>query len=123
MGVAAALPAIVEVPVFGASRSLVPRLGLRMLYVWGALVAALLTLLVAMAPEAWMVTALRTLDGTSYAMRYMAMVVIVAALLPRYLHAVGQSEPGSSMPVPRRSWRMHWVASCTSTPARPCSSR
>jgi PPP family 3-phenylpropionic acid transporter len=91
VGVAAALPAIVEIPVFGSSRRLLARLGLRMMYVWGALIAAALMLLVAVALEAWMVTALRTLDGASYALRYMAMVVIVGALLPRHLHALGQS--------------------------------
>jgi PPP family 3-phenylpropionic acid transporter len=61
------------------------------MYVGGALIAALLAGLVALVPEAWMVTALRTLDGTSYALRYMAMVVIVGALLPGHLHALGQS--------------------------------
>jgi MFS family permease len=91
VGLAAALPAIVEIPVFGGSRRLLGLLGLRMMYVWGALIAALLALLVALAPEAWMVTVLRTLDGTSYALRYMAMVVIVGALLPGHLHALGQS--------------------------------
>jgi PPP family 3-phenylpropionic acid transporter len=91
VGVAAALPAIVEIPVFGASRSLLALLGLRRMYVAGALIAALFAGLVALAPEAWMVTILRTVDGTSYALRYMAMVVIVGALLPGHLHALGQS--------------------------------
>ena len=91
VGIAAALPAILEIPVFGSSRRLLARLGLRMMYVWGALIAAVLALLVAMAPEAWMVTMLRALDGTSYALRYMAMVVIIGALLPSHLHALGQS--------------------------------
>ena len=91
VGLAAALPALVEIPVFGSSRRLLARLGLRMMYVWGALIAALLALLVALAPEPWMVTALRTLDGTSYALRYMAMVVVIGALLPVHLHAIGQS--------------------------------
>ena len=91
VGIAAALPAIVEIPVFGSSRRLLARLGLRMMYVWGALIAAALALLVALAPEAWMVTTLRALDGTSYALRYMAMVVIIGALLPGHLHALGQS--------------------------------
>jgi MFS transporter, PPP family, 3-phenylpropionic acid transporter len=46
---------------------------------------------VALAPEPWMVTALRTLEGSAYALRYMAMVMIVGVLLPRHLHALGQS--------------------------------
>ena len=91
VGLAAALPALVEIPVFGSSRRLLGRLGLRMMYVWGALIAALLALLVALAPEPWVVTTLRTIDGTSYALRYMAMVVIIGALLPGHLHAIGQS--------------------------------
>ncbi len=91
VGLAAALPAIVEIPVFGSSRRLLARLGLRLMYVWGALIAAVLALLVALAPEAWMVTTLRALDGTSYALRYMAMVVIIGALIPVHLHALGQS--------------------------------
>ena len=47
--------------------------------------------LVAVASEPWMVTALRTLEGTSYAMRYMAMVLIIGVLMPRHLYALGQS--------------------------------
>ena len=91
VGLAAALPALVEIPVFASSRRLVARRGLRWLFVVGALLAALLMALVAVAPEPWMVTALRTLDGASYAMRYMAMVMIIGVLLPRHLYAMGQS--------------------------------
>ncbi len=91
VGLAAALPAIVEIPVFASSGRLAARLGLRWLFVSGALVAAALMALVAIAPEAWMVTALRTLDGTSYALRYVAMVLIVGVLLPRHFYALGQS--------------------------------
>jgi MFS family permease len=91
VGLAAALPALVEIPVFASSRRLSTRLGLRRLFVSGALVAAVLMALVVVAPEAWMVTGLRTLEGASYALRYMAMVMIVGALLPPHLYAVGQS--------------------------------
>lgn len=91
IGLAAALPAIVEIPVFASSRRLVASWGLRWLFVMGAVVAAVLMALVAVAPEPWMVTALRTVDGTSYAMRYMAMVMIIGVLLPRHLYALGQS--------------------------------
>jgi MFS transporter, PPP family, 3-phenylpropionic acid transporter len=59
--------------------------------VGGAVLAAVLMLLVAVAPEAWMVTGLRTLDGVSYALRYMGMVLIIGVLLPRHLYAMGQS--------------------------------
>ncbi len=91
IGLAAALPALVEIPVFVSSRRLVAAWGLRSLFVMGAVIAAILMALVALAPEPWMVTALRTVDGTSYAMRYMAMVMIIGVLLPRHLYALGQS--------------------------------
>jgi MFS family permease len=91
IGLAAAFPAIVEIPVFASSRRLVAAWGLRWLFVMGAVIAAVLMALVAVAPEPWMVTVLRTVDGTSYAMRYMAMVMIIGVLLPRHLYAIGQS--------------------------------
>ncbi len=91
VGVAAALPALVETPVFFSSRQLAARFGLRLLFVGGAIVAAVLMGLVAVAPEPWMAAGLRTLEGTSYALRYMAMVLIIGALMPRQLYALGQS--------------------------------
>jgi PPP family 3-phenylpropionic acid transporter len=91
VGLAASLPALVEIPVFASSRRLTARLGLRAVFVSGAIVAAVLMALVAVAPEPWMITGLRTLEGASYALRYMAMVMIVGALLPRHLYAMGQS--------------------------------
>jgi hypothetical protein len=47
--------------------------------------------LVAVAPEPWMAAGLRTLEGTSYALRYMAMVLTIGVLMPRHLYALGQS--------------------------------
>jgi len=91
IGLAASLPALVEVPVFLSSRRLAGHFGLRRLFVGGAAVAAIIMGLIAVAPEPWMVAGLRTLDGVSYAMRYTAMVLIVGALLPRSLFAFGQS--------------------------------
>jgi MFS family permease len=91
VGLAAALPAVVEIPIFASSRRLAPRLGLRGLFVAGSGLAAVLMALVAIAPEPWMVTGLRTLDGVSYALRYMGMVLIIGVLLPRHLYAMGQS--------------------------------
>ena len=49
VGLAAALPAIVEIPVFASSKRLVARWGLRWLFVTGALVAAVLMALVVVA--------------------------------------------------------------------------
>jgi MFS family permease len=91
VGLAAALPAIVEIPVFASSRQLATRLGLRRLFVVGAFLAAALMALVVVATEPWMATGLRTLEGASFAMRYTAMVLIVGVLMPSRLHALGQS--------------------------------
>lgn len=91
VGLAASLPAIVEMPVFAGSRRLAAGLGLRGLFVGGAALAAILMALVAVAPEPWMVTGLRTLEGAAYALRYTGMVLIVGVLLPRHLYAMGQS--------------------------------
>jgi len=91
IGLAAALPAIVEIPVFASSRRLTGRWSLRSIFVIGALIATVLVGLIAVAPEPWMVTGLRTLEGASYALRYMAMVMIIGVLLPRHLYAMGQS--------------------------------
>lgn len=91
VGLAAALPAVVEVPVFASSRVLAGRLGLRLLFVVGAIIAAVIMALIAVAPEAWMVTGLRAMEGTSYALRYTAMVLIIGVLMPRHLYALGQS--------------------------------
>lgn len=91
VGLAAALPALIEIPVFGASRRYLARLGLRLVFVAGAMGAALLMALVAVAPEAWMVTVLRTIEGIPYALRYVAMVIIIGVIVPPHLHAVGQS--------------------------------
>ena len=91
VGVAAALPALVETPIFASSRGLATRLGLRALFVGGAIVAAVLMGLVAVAPEPWMAAGLRAIEGTSYAMRYMAMVLVIGVLMPRRLYALGQS--------------------------------
>jgi MFS transporter, PPP family, 3-phenylpropionic acid transporter len=91
VGIAAAIPALVEVPVFRGSRSLADRFGLRALFVAGAFIAAAILVLMAVSPEAWMVAGLRSVDGVAYALRYMAVVLIIGALLPGRLHAVGQS--------------------------------
>jgi PPP family 3-phenylpropionic acid transporter len=91
VGIAAALPAIVETPVFTSSRLLAGRLGLRRLYVGGASLTAFLTLLIALVPEPWMVAGLRAVDGIPFALRYTGMVLIIGALLPERLRAIGQS--------------------------------
>ena len=91
VGLAAALPALLEIPVFTRSRAISLRLGLRMVFVWGALIAGLLVLLIALASEAWMVMLLRSVDGIGYALRHVGMVLVIGLLLPRSMQAVGQS--------------------------------
>lgn len=91
VGFAAALPALLEIPVFMRSRSVSARLGLRMVFVWGALLAGVLVLLIALATEPWMVMLLRSIDGIGYALRHLGMVLVIGILLPRSLQAVGQS--------------------------------
>jgi PPP family 3-phenylpropionic acid transporter len=91
VGLAAALPALVETPVFMGSMRWTRLLGLRWLYVAGALIGSVLFFLIAFATEPWMIAALRTVDGTSYALRHIGMVLIIGALLPLRFHAFGQS--------------------------------
>jgi PPP family 3-phenylpropionic acid transporter len=81
----------VETPVFLASRRWERILGLRWMYVAGALISSVIALLIALSTEAWMVALFRTLDGTAYALRYIGMVLIIGALLPARLQAFGQS--------------------------------
>jgi hypothetical protein len=91
VGLAAALPALVETPVFLGSRRWERILGLRWIYVAGALIASVMALLIGLASEAWLVALFRTLDGTAYALRHIGMVLIIGALLPGRLQAFGQS--------------------------------
>ena len=91
VGLAAALPALVETPVFLGSRRWERILGLRWMYVVGALIASVMALLMGLATEAWMVALFRTFDGTAYALRHIGMVLIIGALLPMRLQAFGQS--------------------------------
>jgi PPP family 3-phenylpropionic acid transporter len=91
VGLAAALPALVETPVFLGSRRWERILGLRWMYVVGALISSVMALLMGLATEAWMVALFRTFDGTAYALRYIGVVLIIGALLPMRLQAFGQS--------------------------------
>jgi PPP family 3-phenylpropionic acid transporter len=91
VGLAAALPAVVEVPVFLGSRRWERLLGLRWVYVAGALIASAMALCIGLASEAWLAALFRTLDGTAYALRHIGMVLIIGALLPLRLQAFGQS--------------------------------
>lgn len=91
VGLAAALPAIVEIPFFSGSGAIATRVGLRGLFVIGAAVSALQFAVVAVVPEPWAITTVRTVDGAAFALRYAAIVLIIGACLPERYRAIGQS--------------------------------
>jgi MFS family permease len=91
IGVAAAIPAIIEVPLFPATGWMSERLGLRGLYVLGLLMAAAISLVIALVQEPVLITLVNGLGGVSYVLRYTAVVLIVGAVLPHALRATGQS--------------------------------
>lgn len=91
IGIAYALPAIVEIPFFSAFRNLSSRFGLRALFVFGTFAAAAQMLVVAAVPEPGVMAAARTVDGAAYALRTASVVLVVGACLPARLRTVGQS--------------------------------
>lgn len=91
VGLASAVPAIVEVPVFPATGWMTERLGLRGLYVLGLVMSVGVTLIIAVAQEPLLITAVNGLGGVSYVLRYTGLVLIVGAVLPHALRATGQS--------------------------------
>lgn len=91
VGLASALPALVEIPFFSWTGTLAARVGLRGLFAAGVALSALQLLVVAVAPDPWVITAVRTVDGAAYALRYASIVLIVGACLPERVRAMGQS--------------------------------
>ncbi len=91
IGLAAAAPAIVEVPLFPATAPMIARLGLRSFYVLGLLIAASMLVFVAVVSDPGLVAISRGIDGVSYVLRYTGIVVIIGAILPASLRATGQS--------------------------------
>jgi len=91
IGVAAAAPAIVELPLFPATGPMIARLGLRRFYVLGLLISVATLMFVAVVSDPGLVALIRGVDGVSYVLRYTAIVVIVGAVLPASLRATGQS--------------------------------
>jgi MFS family permease len=91
VGLTAALPAIVEVPLFPATGWLGERLGLRGLYVAGLVLSVGVTLVIAAAQEPLLIAVANGLGGVSYVLRYTGMVLIIGAVLPHALRATGQS--------------------------------
>jgi MFS family permease len=91
IGVASAIPAIIETPLFPATGWMSERLGLRGLYVLGLLLAAAISAVIALVSDPVAITIINGLGGVSYVMRYTAVVLIVGAVLPHALRATGQS--------------------------------
>ncbi|MET0771856.1 MAG: MFS transporter [Candidatus Limnocylindrales bacterium] len=91
IGLAAAIPAIIEVPLFPATGWMSERLGLRGLYVLGLLLAGAISLVIALVQEPVLIALVNGLGGVSYVLRYTAVVLIVGAVLPHALRATGQS--------------------------------
>lgn len=91
VGVASAIPALIEVPLFPTTGWMSERLGLRGLYVLGLLLGAGISLVMALAQDPVVISVVNGLGGVSYVMRYTAVVLIVGAVLPHALRATGQS--------------------------------
>jgi PPP family 3-phenylpropionic acid transporter len=91
IGIAAALPAIIEIPFFSGSSVLAARLGLRWVFVIGTGVAALQWVVIALVPDPSVTAVARSIDGAAYALRYAAVVLVIGACLPARYRATGQS--------------------------------
>ncbi|MFM2106719.1 MAG: hypothetical protein RL338_1751, partial [Chloroflexota bacterium] len=91
VGLASALPALVEIPFFSRAGDLAARIGLRGLFAVGAAIGALQLALFAVAPDPRVVAAIRTADGAAFALRYSAIVLIVGGILPARFRAMGQA--------------------------------
>ena len=91
VGLASALPALVEIPFFSWTGTLAARMGLRGLFAVGVALSVMQLLVVAAAPDPWVITAVRTVDGAAYALRYASIVLIVGACLPERVRAMGLS--------------------------------
>jgi PPP family 3-phenylpropionic acid transporter len=91
IGLASAVPALVEMPVFGVIGLLAARFGLRALFVAGCLLSAAQSVVVALAPQPGVIALVRLADGAGFALRYSSIVLITGAALPERLRATGQS--------------------------------
>jgi PPP family 3-phenylpropionic acid transporter len=91
IALAAAMPAIVEVPMFTLLGRLSDRFGLRTLYVAGTLLSGVQMLIIAAAPVPIVIALVRLIDGAGFALRYSSIVLIAGAALPDRLRATGQS--------------------------------
>lgn len=91
VGLASALPALAEIPLFSRSGAIAARIGLPGLLAVGTSIAALQLLVFAVVADPWIVAAVRMVDGAAFALRYSAIVLVVAAVLPERVRAMGQA--------------------------------
>jgi PPP family 3-phenylpropionic acid transporter len=91
VGLAAALPAVAEIPVFTMIGRLADRWGLRVLFAAGCLITAAQVTVVALVPVPAVVVVVRLVDGVGFALRYSSIVLIAGAALGERLRATGQS--------------------------------
>ncbi len=91
LGLGAAFAAFVEVPFMVGSARILRGIGLRRGFAVSTLIMGLITASVALLDSALSITALRLAEGAVFAVALMCSIEIVDRLVPRRLHATGQS--------------------------------
>jgi PPP family 3-phenylpropionic acid transporter len=91
VALATGLAALIEVAAFFVASRLARRIGLRVLFVAGALAYSLSVLSWTVIDEPALIVASRAINGIGYACFYTASVVTIAQILPRSLQATGQT--------------------------------
>lgn len=91
LGLGGALAAYVEVPFMLNVRHLIKRLGLRRTFALSTMLMGCITASVGILDSALAITLMRLLEGASFATSLMCAVQIIDRLVPRRLHATGQS--------------------------------
>ena len=90
VGVAASLPAFVEIPFMRASARLGTRVPLRTVYVGGAAVYVALMLTWTLVANPVGIALATTVRGAGFALTYVSMVLIAGRLVPKELRTTGQ---------------------------------
>ena len=91
LGLGATLAAYVEVPFMISSSRLLKRVGLRRGFAVSTVIMGLITASVGLLDSALSITLLRLAEGAVFAIALMCSIEIVDRLVPRRLHATGQS--------------------------------
>jgi predicted MFS family arabinose efflux permease len=91
LGLGSALAAYVEVPFMLNVRQMIERIGLRRTFALSTMLMGCITASVGILDSALAITSLRLLEGASFATSLMCAVEIIDRLVPRRLHATGQS--------------------------------